>query len=44
MPFLLGSRTGIPHLLSYVSNANRLRTTFGEVRPADDMIIKENGR
>ena len=41
IPFLLGARKGIPHLLRYVSNSNRLTTTFGEVRPADDFEIKE---
>jgi len=41
IPFLLGSRTGIPHLLRYVSNTNRLKATFGEVRPEDDFMIKK---
>ena len=41
IPFLLGTRKGIPHLLRYVSNSNRLKTTFGEVRPADDFELKE---
>jgi len=41
IPFLLGSRKGIPHLLHYVSNTNRLKATFGEVCPADDFVIKE---
>ena len=41
IPFLLGTRTGIPHLLRYVSNTNRLKTTFGEVRPEDNFVLKE---
>jgi len=41
IPFLLGSRKGIPHLLRYVSNTNRLKATFGEVHPADGLVIKE---
>ena len=41
IPFLLGTRRGIPHLLRYISNTNRLKTTFGEVRPADDFKLKE---
>ena len=36
VPFLLGTRKGIPHLLRYISNSNRLKTTFGEVCPADN--------
>ena len=39
--FLLSSRTGIPHLLRYVSDTGRLRATFGEVRPHDDFVIME---
>ena len=41
IPFLLGSKIGIPHLPRYVSDTNRLRTTFGEVRPADGFVIGE---
>ena len=41
IPFLLGSRKGIPHLLRYVDNTNRLKATFGEVRPTDGFVIKE---
>ena len=38
--FLLNSRSAIPNLLHYVSNTNRLRATFGEVRPADDFVLE----
>lgn len=38
--FLLNSRSAIPNLLRYVSNTNRLRATFGEVRPADDFVLE----
>jgi len=41
IPFLLGTRTGIPHILRYVSNTNHLKATFGEVRPEDNLILKE---
>jgi hypothetical protein len=41
IPFLLGTRKGIPHLLRYVSNTQRLKATFGEVRPDDDFVINE---
>ena len=41
IPFLLGARNGIPHFLRYVSNTNRLKATFGEVRPDDDFVLKE---
>ena len=41
IPFLLGTRTGIPHLLRYVSNTKRLKATFGEVRPENDLVLKE---
>ena len=41
IPFLLGTRKGIPHLLRYVSNSQRLTATFGDVRPDDDFVIKE---
>ena len=41
IPFLLGTRTGIPHLLRYVSDTNRLKATFREVRPANDFKLKE---
>jgi len=40
IPFLLDNRRGIPHLLRYVSDTNRLKATFGEVRPADGFVIK----
>ena len=39
IPFLLGNPTGIPHYLRFVSDTKRLRTTFGEVRPNDDLVI-----
>ena len=41
IPYLLGNRKGIPHLLRYVSNTNRLKATFGEVHPADGFVIRE---
>ena len=41
IPFLLGNRNGIPHLLRYVGNTNCLKATFGEVRPAEDFVTKE---
>lgn len=41
IPFLIGARNGIPHFLHYVSNTNRLKATFGEVRPNDDFVLKE---
>jgi ribonuclease HI len=40
IPYLLGDRRGIPHLLRYADNTNRLRATFGEVRPPLDFTIK----
>jgi ribonuclease HI len=40
IPFLLGSRTGIPHLLRFISDTKRFKATFGEVRPDDGFIIK----
>jgi len=40
IPFMLRSRTGIPHLLRYISNTNRLKATFGEVCPADGFVLK----
>ena len=40
-PFLMGTRSGIPHLLRYVANTNRLSSTFGNIRPDDDLIINE---
>jgi len=40
IPFLLDNRKGIPHLLRYVSDTNRLKATFGEVRPTDGFVIK----
>ena len=41
IPFLLRTRKGIPHLLHYVGNTQRLTTTFGEVRPNNTFEIKE---
>ena len=41
IPFLLGTRKGIPHLLCYISNTKRLTATFGEVRPDDNFTIRE---
>ena len=41
IPFLLSARNGIPHLLRYVNDTNRLKATFGEVRPTDGFVIKE---
>ena len=41
IPFLLGSRTGIPDPLRYVKNTNPLKETFGEVRPPDNFVIKK---
>jgi len=41
IPFLIGTQTGIPHLLRYVNNTNRLKATFGEVRPKDDFELEE---
>ena len=41
IPFLIGSRIGIPHLLRYISNTERFKATFGEVRPDDDFKLKE---
>jgi ribonuclease HI len=38
---LMSSRKGIPLLLHYVSDTGRLRATFGEVRPKDNLVIKE---
>jgi ribonuclease HI len=38
--FLLGTRTGIPHLLRFISDTNRLKATFGEVRPEDNFTLK----
>lgn len=40
IPYLLGDRRGIPHLLRYVDNTSRLRATFGEVSPPPNFIIK----
>ena len=37
--FLLGNRKGIPHLLRYINDTDRLSTTFGNVSPAPDLII-----
>jgi hypothetical protein len=33
-----------PPLLQYVNDAHRFRTTFGEVRAADDLFLKEKER
>jgi hypothetical protein len=41
IPSLLGTRTGIVHLLIYISNTKRLKSTFGEVRPKADFTLKE---
>ena len=41
IPFLLSSRAGIPDLLRFISDTNRLTATFGEVRPDDDFVFKE---
>jgi hypothetical protein len=41
LQFLLSDRKGIPHLLRFIGNTGRLKTTFGNVRPDDDLIIKE---
>ena len=41
IPFFLGTRSGIPHLLRFIANTNRLRTIFGDVRPDDDFVITE---
>lgn len=38
---LLSNRKGIPHLLRFISDTARLRATFGEVRPDDNLIILE---
>ena len=40
LSFLLGSRHGIPDLLRYIHNTNRLRATFGDVRPPEDFAFK----
>ena len=37
--FLLGKRKGIPHLLHYVHNTERLKSTFGNIRPPPDFVI-----
>ena len=41
IPFLIGTRIGIPHLLRYVSDTKRFSATFGEVRPDDGFKIEE---
>ena len=41
IPFLLGTKTGIPYFLRYVADTKRLKTTFGEIRPDDDSVITE---
>ena len=40
IPFLIGSRIAIPRLLRYISATKRFSTTFGEVRPKDNFILK----
>ena len=39
IPFILGNPIAIPHFLRYVSETKRLRSTFGEVRPKDNLVI-----
>ena len=41
IPFLLSTRTGIPHLLCYISDMKHFRTTLGEVCPDDDFALHE---
>ena len=41
IPFLIGTRIGIPHLLRYIGDTERLRTTFGNVRPEVGFKLKE---
>ena len=41
IPFLLGTRTGIPPLLRYINKPGQLKTVFGEVRPDHDFEFKE---
>ena len=41
IPFLIGTRLGIPPLLHYISNTNRFQATFGEVRPENGFVIEE---
>ena len=41
LAYLLGNRRGIPHLLRYVHETKRLRTTFGNVTTPPDFEIKE---
>ena len=40
-PLPLRTRKGIPHLLRYAGNTQRLTVTFREVRPDDGFKIKE---
>lgn len=40
IPFLLGTMTGIPPLLRFISNTRCLKATFGEVRPDNDFTFK----
>ena len=40
LSFLLSSRHGIPDLLRFIHNTNRLRATFGDVRPPEDFEFK----
>ena len=39
--FLMGDRKGIPHLLRYIHDTRRLRSTFGNVYAQPDFTIKE---
>ena len=41
IPFLLGTRTGIPPLLRYINNTKCLEATFGEVRLDINFELKE---
>lgn len=40
IPFLLGCRTAIPHLLHYISNTRRLRAIFRETHPDEDFELQ----
>ena len=40
IPYLLGNRKGIPHLLRYVDSTNRFHRTLGALRPPTDFVIK----
>ena len=41
MTFLLGNRKGIPHLLHYINDTNRLNSTFRDFGPPPDFVIKD---